>query len=75
MSQMDLPTLEFFIQDAWFLEKMPAGSYEKLLAHLEPHREEIESQMEWFEQHPGEASWRDFRNTIQHYLPECPDVA
>jgi len=70
-SRPDPPDLEGFIEDSFFLDRLPPGSRERLIRYYEPFRERIEYAMqESFE--PETMSWRDWRNSYWDYLPPAP---
>lgn len=72
-SRPDPADLEGFIEDSFFLDRMPAGSRERLIAFYEPYREQIERDMQAFD--PETESWREWRNSYWNWrsLPEPPD--
>jgi hypothetical protein len=70
-SRPEPPDLEGFIEDSFFLDRLPPGSRERLVRYYEPFRDRIEYAMqESFD--PETMSWRDWRNSYWDYLPPAP---
>lgn len=70
-SRPDPPDLEGFIEDSFFLDRLPPGSRERLIRYYEPFRRLIEHAMEE-DYDPETMSWRDWRNSYWSLLPDAP---
>lgn len=69
MSSMDVPTLEFFVEDSFFSPPVTAAQLAAIVALLEPERESIEYAMSG-DYDPEAHSWRAYRSGMWHGLEQ-----